>query len=425
MISFYRKVTEGLKTMPGGPRPTLIAPFFNAVNNRLPGWQDEGEYADTWQRILEQVQIDVLALQDGVGAGHGTPATIEPWFAAMRNAIMLARARTVLIADTETFKIGASGLQPMPVNEIVSSMKAVKGHVAAYWSFSYNHYQSPRSPFGTDVYQRAYQNWLQQDAVRTSGLDGDRPSRPVNLTAVVNDPLTITLSWGASTDGQSGVAGYHIYRNGELVADKLSSASGFVDRQLDGSSVNVYQVKAFDGSGQVSDASNSATGTTPALPSSPVNYSRCGAADGQPGCTYTTDVPADPLYEDIGRSLTDGKFGQPLYSDAWQGRNAVGSYSFVVNLGSRKNITEINTNWFQVREDYAFLPPNVKYHVSDDGVNFRQVSSIDIPAVSARMQTKRYRAINLANVSGQYVKIEIDSGTAWTLIDEVEIRGQS
>jgi hypothetical protein len=50
------------------------------------------------------------------------------------------------------------------------------------------------------------------------------------------------------------------------------------------------------------------------------------------------------------------------------------------------------------------------------------VSSIDIPAVSAGLQTKRYRAINL-NKSGRYVKVEVDGGTAWTLIDEVEVRG--
>ncbi|MDX3661751.1 discoidin domain-containing protein [Streptomyces sp. ID05-26A] len=98
-----------------------------------------------------------------------------------------------------------------------------------------------------------------------------------------------------------------------------------------------------------------------------------------------------------------------------------------VNLGTARPITEINSNWLQVRQDYAFLPPNVKYLISNDGDNFSQVSSIYIPAVSAGLQTKTYRAINLKDgaqpKSGRFVKVVVDDGTAWTLLDEIEVRG--
>lgn len=426
MIGFYRDVTDELRRI-SPTKPTLTAPFFNALNTALPGWQDAGAFGYMWQRILEQVGISVIALQDGVGAGHAYPSMLDEWYAAMSNAITMSRSNAVLISDTETFKIGASGLQPMPTKEFVESMQAVSGHVYAYWSFSFSHYQSPRSPFGSNAYLQAYSRWRQQDALRANGTDGDTPSTPQNLTATVLSPQDIQLSWNPSADGNSGVAGYHIYRNGELVADKIATSGGFLDRQLDGSTRYEYQVRAFDGSGNESGLSNTAAGTTAPMPSSPVNHARCGATTGGSGCAYTTEVTADPTYPDAGRSLTDGIHGVALYGSQWQGRNAAGVYSFTADLGTTRPITEINTSWLQVRQDYAFLPPNVKYLISNDGTNFSEVSSIDIPAVSAGLQTKTYRAINLKDgtqpKSGRFVKIVVDGGTAWTLLDEIEVRG--
>jgi hypothetical protein len=420
MISFYQNVIGELHVLSNN-LPVAIAPFYNGVNTQLPGWQDPTAWGYTWKHILENVDVDVIALQDGVGAGHATPATLGTWFSAMRDAITASGSNARLFADTETFIMGASGLQPMSSKGIVSAINAVKGYVAAFWSFSFNHYQSPRSTFATSAYFNAYNSWAQ--AATGDGTDGSLPSKPGTLKAVANDPQTITLSWANSTDAGSGVAGYHIYRDNELVADKLSSAGGFIDRQLDGSRTYSYQVKAFDGSGNESTISNTASATTSAMPAAPTNYGRCGAASGQPGCTYTTSVPADPSYPDTGgNSLTDGKHGPALYGPEWQGRNAAGIYSFTIDLMANKTIKEINSTYFQVRPDYAFLPPKVSYSVSKDNVTFTQVAAIDIPAVSASMQTKTYRSINL-NQTGRYVKVTIDCGTAWTMLDEIEVRG--
>jgi len=198
---------------------------------------------------------------------------------------------------------------------------------------------------------------------------------------------------------------------------------GNVDRQLDGGTTYTYQVQAFDGSGNASGLSTTVSATTPALPASPVNYARCGAVAGQPGCPYTTDVPADPSYPDTGgTSLTDGVYGANLYGPQWQGRNAPGTYSFTIDLGTQRTVTEIDSNWFQVLPDDVFLPPEVRYYVSTDGVNYQLVSVIDKPAISADLQSKTYRAINLA-ATGRYVKIEVDGGTAWTMTNEAEVRG--
>ncbi|WP_258953413.1 DUF4434 domain-containing protein [Lentzea californiensis] len=419
---FYNRAIEGIK---GWARQDVVAvaPFYNAITTGLPGWQNAAQFGETWRQVLENTDIDVISLQDGIGAGHATVAMLPEWFAAMRKAITDADSSAILISDTETFFIGASGLQPMPAKDIIAAVKAVDPYVDGYWSFSYNHYQSARSKFGSTAYDAAYRAWTQNRS--GDGTDGSRPSTPTGLTAVTLSPQIVQLFWGASTDSGSGVAGYHIYRNGELVADKISPQGGFTDHQLDGGATYSYQIRAFDGSGLESDLTATVTASTPNLPGAPTNFARCGAQDGQPGCSYDLiGAPADPAYPDSGGTeLTDGLRGPEYFDHQWQGRNAAGKYSFVVRLGEQsKPIKEINTRWFQVREYYAFLPPTVKYYTSNDGTNFQEQRTITTPAVSARMQAKTYRSIDL-NVDAKYVKVEIDGGSAWTMLDEIEVRG--
>ncbi|WP_433077838.1 hypothetical protein ACQP1P_35640 [Dactylosporangium sp. CA-052675] len=256
-----------------------------------------------------------------------------------------------------------------------------------------------------------------------SGSDGSAPSTPSGVGASTLSPQTVYLWWNTSSDAGAGVAGYHIFRDDELVADIIGNSSSYFDRQLDGSRTYRYRVQAFDGSGLSSGLSAETSATTPALPAAPVNYARCGAAAGQPGCTYTSTKPADAThYPDSGGELTDGRHGGLVYGPERQGRNAPGTYQFPMDLGTTKTITEVNTTWLQVRPDYTFLPPHLTYEVSNDGVNFRTTSVIDRPAIGAGIQTKTYRAINLSE-SARYVRVTVDGGDAWTMLDEFEARG--
>ncbi|MFC4047842.1 DUF4434 domain-containing protein [Dactylosporangium siamense] len=402
--------------------PIAISPFYNAVDTVLYGWQSPSTWASMWGRLLQRFNIDIIALQDGVGAGHASAATVGEWFSAMRDAMNFAGSPAMLFSDVETFIVGPSSLQPMTIRTIVADMNAVKPYVEGFWSFAYNHYQSPRSEFASTSYDKAYDRW----AVNATGdgSDGDTPTAPTGLSATVNNSQQVTLTWTGSKDTNSGIAGYHIYRDNEWVADKLGTTASFVDRQLDGSRTYSYQIKAFDGSGNESAISATKTATTPATPVTNTNFARCGAATDAVGCAYTTDVAADALYPDTGGTkLTNGAHGlNNAYGPEWQGRNGVANYSFTIDLGGVRAVKEINSTWFQVRSDYTFLPPNVTYLVSTDGVNFTQASSIDIPAIGPGVQTKTYRAISL-NVSARYVKVKVKGGDAWSMTDEVEVRG--
>ncbi|MEU7906414.1 putative Ig domain-containing protein [Actinoplanes sp. NPDC049118] len=238
---------------------------------------------------------------------------------------------------------------------------------------------------------------------------------PSGVTAVAVGAQTVDLSWSEvdrATD-------YAVYRDGDLIAKTTSTA--FTDRQLDGATTYRYDVTALGARGGESEHSATATVTTVDAPATVIDYARCTAVGA--GCTYTVSTPADSAYPDPnGTALTDGFRGQLASDQAWQGRRGAGTYSFTIDLGTTRTITEINTGWLQAKDDDVALPATVTYAASTDGEIYETVATIARPAASDADQRKIYRAIGL-NSTGRYFKIEVDGSGAWTLVDEVEIRG--
>jgi hypothetical protein len=400
MAGFYTNVGNHLHALTPG-KPIVTAPFYNSATGQTPAqWQQ------MWTYILQRSPLDVIALQDGVGAGHAAVAQLPAWFSATKNAIAAGRPATQLWADTETFNLD---FKPMFIKDVVADMQAVQPYVTNYWSFSYNHYLSPQQV--DPLFDQTYQNYLTTGTVETSA-----PSTPTGLSATAANSITINLSWSASTDNL-GVAGYRIYRDGQLVWTQYSAATSFADGQLNPSTTYTYTVQAFDAAGNFSGQSASASATTPAGTNYPTNL-----AAGRP---YTTTLAASGSYPDSGGSeLTNGAYGAPVYTDgAWQGRNTGAVYSFTIDLGSTQSISEINSDWMQYRSVYIFLPKRVTYYTSTNNVSFTAVGTVQKPAVTDADQSKKYRLIDLVGVSGRYVKVEVEpSSSAWSFVDEAEVR---
>jgi Domain of unknown function (DUF4434)/Domain of unknown function (DUF5109) len=154
LSSFYAAVSDRARALTP-ELPLIIAPFFNPAGGLPPA-----EWTEMWTAILSGGHVDVIALQDGVGAGNTITAQLATWFAATRDAIDRAGGRTQLWADTETF---TPEFQPMPIRDVVANMAAVNGYVSRYWSFSYNHYQSPRQAGA--AHHQAYLAYLTRGAV--------------------------------------------------------------------------------------------------------------------------------------------------------------------------------------------------------------------------------------------------------------------
>ncbi|MEV7630678.1 putative Ig domain-containing protein [Actinoplanes sp. NPDC089786] len=247
---------------------------------------------------------------------------------------------------------------------------------------------------------------------------------PAGVTATAADAQTVNLSW----QDVRGASGYKIYRDGDLVATAPPSAPvngvRFADRQLEGSTSYRYQVSATAGNNLEGARSSAATAATSALPATAYDYARCDKAAGAPGCLYTSTVSAAADHSDSGTALTDGVHGQAQDSTAWQGRNKAGSYAFVVDLGSVRPVAELNSSWLQIQSGAVQLPNTVTYATSADGRTYTPMAAIARPAVSSADQVKTYRAINVGKAA-RYVKVSVDGGTAWSMIDEIEVRGNA
>ena len=109
-----------------------------------------------------------------------------------------------------------------------------------------------------------------QLVVRTSsGQDLEPPTVPGDLAATATGPTRVLVSWSASTDGVA-VAGYDVFRDGELVDSVDASTLSFVDAGLDPEGSYSYEVVASDAAGNDSDPAGPVSATTPAASSDPV-----------------------------------------------------------------------------------------------------------------------------------------------------------
>ncbi len=89
--------------------------------------------------------------------------------------------------------------------------------------------------------------------------DTEAPTAPANLTASGITTNSVTLNWTASTDNV-GVTGYEIYRGSTLAGS--STATTYTDTGLTAGTAYSYTVKAKDGAGNSSAASNAVNITT-------------------------------------------------------------------------------------------------------------------------------------------------------------------
>lgn len=401
LVAFYQTVGNHLHKLTPG-KAIVIAPFFDTQADL-----SSSQWQAMWEYVLKRSPIDVLALQDGIGAGNATKTQLPEWFSAVRKAISNSRPQMQFWADTETF---IPGYEPMAIRSIVDDMRAEQPYVSSYVSFSFNHYMSPQQV--NPLYYETYLSYL-----GTGKVESVRPTTPTDLTSVALDSHTVRLNWVASTDNV-GIAGYSVLRDGRHAASQRDGTATFADEQLVAGTTYTYRVKAFDAAGNQSGPSNTTTVTTPPPHLYPTNI-----ALGRP---YTSIMPADSSYPDTdGVELTDGMIGPIDFTDpAWQGRATAKTYSFTIDLGSEQVIKEIRSDWLQDEGSGIFLPHVVNAAVSTDNVNFTTVGTARKPLLGDETLSFWYTLTDLSNVNGRYVRIQVSPGpnAEWTFLDEIEVR---
>jgi hypothetical protein len=124
---------------------------------------------------------------------------------------------------------------------------------------------------GTSTYTGL--NWMNR--ILYPAADTTPPAAPAAATASGIYPNGFTLDWSATTDNV-GVAGYNLYRDGQLVT--TTSLLTYFDQNLTPGETYTYSLNAFDASGNVSGISAQlkveTTDTTP--PSVPANLTVAG-----------------------------------------------------------------------------------------------------------------------------------------------------
>jgi Big-like domain-containing protein/calcineurin-like phosphoesterase family protein/fibronectin type III domain protein len=106
---------------------------------------------------------------------------------------------------------------------------------------------------------------LDSGAIPCNGAPTDvtAPSTPANLTATIHSATQVDLNWTHSTDNV-GIAGYDIYRDGNLVTS-VGYVTSYSDTNLTMGATYNYQVKARDAAGNTSAFSSPAPVTMPSV----------------------------------------------------------------------------------------------------------------------------------------------------------------
>jgi uncharacterized repeat protein (TIGR03806 family) len=152
--------------------------------------------------------------------------------------------------------------------------------------------------------------------------DTTPPTVPQGLAATAQSTTEIGLSWTASTDAGTGVAGYRVYRDANTTAIATVTTTTYTDTGLIADTTYTYTVRAFDGATPPNEsaASSPASATTLAVTTPPVT-----GLDSRPSNTtcLAGDAPASGVSLSVQRvfpNLPD--FTQPIAMLQEPGNNA-------------------------------------------------------------------------------------------------------
>jgi uncharacterized repeat protein (TIGR03806 family) len=102
-----------------------------------------------------------------------------------------------------------------------------------------------------------------------SAMDTTAPTVPAGITLTVSSPPQILVSWSASTDAGTGVAGYRVYRDGSATALATVTTTNYTDTTVAAGATYAYAVRAFDGATPANESAPSGA-VSVTLPPAPV-----------------------------------------------------------------------------------------------------------------------------------------------------------
>ncbi|HHT03628.1 MAG TPA: glycoside hydrolase family 92 protein [Bacteroidales bacterium] len=117
---------------------------------------------------------------------------------------------------------------------------------------------------------------------------------------------------------------------------------------------------------------------------------------------------------------------------AWQGYSGV-DFVAILDLGKKQEVNRIGGNFIQETKSWIFLPTKVNYYVSEDGINFTLLETINTPIHERDETPQTHTFFTKIPFSARYIKVEainigknpdwhLSAGEkSWLFIDEIII----
>ncbi len=222
-------------------------------------------------------------------------------------------------------------------------------------------------------------------------VDSQAPTTPTGLYGTVISANQINLNWTSSQDN-TGVVGYKVYRNGNQVGT-VTSAANYSDTGLAANTTYWYSVAAFDAAG------NSSAQCQAVAVSTKQNTGNLAA-----GKTATSDS------EENGNAAQNGN--DENLNTRWCAADGNENHWWKVDLGNSYNLTGTEIIW---EKDKAY---QYKIEVSADGTNW--TVAVDKTGNTNAAQTQ---ADNFNVSSIRYVKITVTGldSNCWASFSEFKV----
>lgn len=150
---FFKKIAGTIKLHRS--ETIMIAPFYNAL---ISGPVTLALWSNIVHTVFEDTGIDILALQDSIGAGFNSLDDLDEIYASTKKAT--EEIGMILYAVTETFYDTGSKNLSAPLQQIQSQMFIESAYVQGFVAFSINHYQNGNEPNQVKNYEELYRDYV-------------------------------------------------------------------------------------------------------------------------------------------------------------------------------------------------------------------------------------------------------------------------
>jgi len=150
---FFKKIASTIRL--NSTKTIMIAPFYKAQMTwhiTLASWSNFVHH------ILKDTGIDILALQDSVGAGFNTLEHLDEIYAYTKKAT--DEIGLILYAVTETFEVNSNDYLPAQQSRIREQLSIESAYVRGFVAFSVDHYQNGNEPTQVRGYEEYYRYYL-------------------------------------------------------------------------------------------------------------------------------------------------------------------------------------------------------------------------------------------------------------------------